>query len=268
MSTSSQPKGDHVDQAQLEYQLKIWKELAISKQMLLRTASDALKLDPNCSQDELRIALEGVLKKIAVADAEVVKAKEEARLAIAEIDRKLTASLQAQSATEATALKLQAAQEKSAREMAAERATAVTELQKFKDRLAEKERQLKAITTALADTPENVLKKMKALRKEKQDEADGRKVIETSLNSLRTDKRKQDQRIAELERDTQKLITQMRNSHELMTKLHEQLKPLIDSKELPSIPELDTKLLESLEQTDAKGKKDKEREREKRAVEA
>ena len=61
-----------VEQAQLELQLKVWKELAISKQMLMRTAAEALKLDPNCSQEELKAALEAALKKVAEADASVV----------------------------------------------------------------------------------------------------------------------------------------------------------------------------------------------------
>ena len=50
-----------MDQAQLELQLKVWKDLAISKQVLMRTAAIALKLDPDCSQDVLKEALESTV---------------------------------------------------------------------------------------------------------------------------------------------------------------------------------------------------------------
>jgi hypothetical protein len=42
-----------VSQSQQDIQLKVWKELAISKQMLMRMATDVLKLDPECTQEEL-----------------------------------------------------------------------------------------------------------------------------------------------------------------------------------------------------------------------
>jgi hypothetical protein len=37
--------------------LKVWKELAIKKQILIKAATDALGLDPECSEEELRAAL-------------------------------------------------------------------------------------------------------------------------------------------------------------------------------------------------------------------
>jgi len=61
--------------AQFELQLKVWKELAISKQVMMRTAAEALKLDPECTPEELKQALDGALKKVAAADASVVAAK-------------------------------------------------------------------------------------------------------------------------------------------------------------------------------------------------
>jgi hypothetical protein len=79
-----------VDKAQLELQLKVWKDLAISKQMLMRTASDALKLDPTCTAEELKQALDDVIRKIAKADADVIQAQEQAKQAIAATERKLT----------------------------------------------------------------------------------------------------------------------------------------------------------------------------------
>ena len=91
-----------VEQAQLELQLKVWKELAISKQMLMRTAAEALKLDPNCSQEELKTALEAALKKVAEADASVVTAREQAKSSILAMEQKLAAAQKGQATATAS----------------------------------------------------------------------------------------------------------------------------------------------------------------------
>ncbi len=234
-----------VNQPELELQLKVWKELAISKQMLMRAATDALKLDPNCSQEELKAALEGVLKKIAKAETETAEARAQARSTITAMENKVAASERALAISQASVEQLQAAQENSSRQMATDRAAAAKELQKVKDRLAEQERALKAINTALSDTPENVIKKMNVLKKQKQEEADLRREIESSLNTLRTEKKQQDQKAAAGE----KLAAQYRELHEISVKLHERAKvALPDAKDLPAVPELEAKLLEDLGQ--------------------
>jgi colicin import membrane protein len=233
-----------VDQAQLELQLKVWKDLAISKQVLMRTAAIALKLDPDCPQDVLKEALENNVKKIGELELKVRLTQEDSRQSLNALDRKLTAATQSEAAAQANAAQLQAAQERAAQELAIERAGVAKELQKLKDRMAEKEKQLKAINTALSDTPENVLKKMNLLKKQKQDEADARRQVETALNTLRTEKRKQDQDLTEAQEKATKLAEQYRAAHALAAKLHEQLKPLLsDQKELPALPDLDAKLL-------------------------
>jgi colicin import membrane protein len=242
-------------QAQQDLQLKVWKELAISKQVLMRSAAEALKLDPDCSQDELKEALDNALKKVAAADASVVQAKEEARKSIAAMETKLAASEKAKTIAEAMAADFQARMDRANQQMATDRTVNAKELQKLKDGLADKDKSLKAINTALADTPENVIKKMKSLRKEKQDEADARRQVEANLATLRKEKRDQDQQL----KDVLQLVTQYRELHTLAGKLHEQLKPLVkDAKDLEALPELDTKLLEGIEKTkpDAKSKSD------------
>ena len=108
---------------------------------------------------------------------------------------------------------------------------------------------LKAINAALADSPANVLKKMNTLKKQKQEEADARRQVESALNTLRTEKRQQDQRLADVLRNGATLVSRYRELHALSLKLHEQLQPLVeDAKSLPEIPELDTNLLEAIEQ--------------------
>ncbi len=128
---------------------------------------------------------------------------------------------------------LQAAQENSTRQMATDRAAAAKELQKVKDRVAEQDKALKAINTALSDTPQNVLKKMNVLKKQKQEEADLRREIETSLNTLRNEKKQQDQKAAAGE----KLAPQYRDLHAITVTLHERATAALpDAKDLPAVP--------------------------------
>lgn len=237
-----------VNQPELELQLKVWKELAISKQMLMRAATDALKLDPNCSQDELKEALEATLKKLAKADSDVATAREQARVSVSTMEKKVADTDRALATAQNTIAELQKWQESATGQMATDRAAAAKDAQKLKDRIAEQEKQLKAINTALSDTPENVIKKMKTLQRQKQEEADTRRTIEASLNKLSSEKRTLDQKVG-------KLASQYRDLHGASAKLHEQLKGLVEEKDLPALPELDTKLLEEIEQPAANGKK-------------
>jgi chromosome segregation ATPase len=229
--------------------LKVWKELAISKQILMRAATDALKLDAECTQEELKEALEGALKKVARADTDLFTVKEEAKVAITALEKKLAASEQDLATAQMAATEAKAAHEGSVQQIANERAAATKELQKVKDRLAERDKSLKAINTALADTPENVLKKMKTLKKQKQEEADARHQVESALSTLRTEKRQLDQKSADVLRNGATLAGRYRDLHALSLKLREQLRPLAeDAKCLPTIPELDPNLLEAIEQ--------------------
>jgi colicin import membrane protein len=238
-----------VSQTQQDLQLKVWKELAISKQMLMRAATDALKLNPECTQEELKEALEGALKKAAKADTDLFNAKEEAKVAISALEKKVAASEERLAVALKAAADAQAAQEDAVQQVVNQRAAAARELQKVKDRLAEREKALKAINTALADTPENLLRKMNALKKQKQEEADSRRQVESALNTLRAEKRQQDEKTADVLRNGATLVSRYRDLRELSLKLHEQLQPLVeDAKSLPEIPELDTELLEAIEQ--------------------
>lgn len=247
-----------VNPAEFELQLKVWKDLAISKQMLMRSAAQALKLDPNCSQDELKQALDTVLQQLAESDASVRSAREQARTSIAALEEKLTAVTKAFNASQAEVAELSKFKENTTQQLANERAAAAKEQQKLKDRVAEKDKQLKAINTALADTPENVLKKMNTFKKQKQEEADARRDVETSFQTLRKEKQEQDQKLTKLTDNTTKLVAKYKDLHETTTKLHEQLSPLSkDAKELPALPTLDTDLIEAIENPDAKPKDDR-----------
>ncbi len=249
-----------VNPAEFELQLKVWKDLAISKQMLMRSAAQALKLDPNCSQDELKDALDTTLQRIAESESSVRIAREEAKTAIAALEEKLNASVKANNALQAENAELLKFKENTTVQLANERAAAAKEVQKLKERLAEKEKQLKAINVALADTPENVLKKMNSLKKQRQEEADARREVEASFQTVRKEKQEQDQKLARVTDGATKLAAKHRELHAAATKLHEQLQPLAtDAKDVPSVPPLDDELLEAIENPDAKADKKKDK---------
>ena len=221
----------------------------------MRSAATALKLDPNCSQDELKQALDTVVQQLAESDASVRSAREQAKISIAALEEKLNAATKAFNASQAEVGELTKFKENTTQQLANDRAAAAKELQKLKDRVAEKEKQLKAVNTALADTPENVLKKMNTLKKQKQDEADARREVEASFQTLRKEKQEQDQKYTRLTENSGKLVTKFREVHEAATKLHEQLEPLAkDAKDILDVPMIDDDLLEAIENPDAKPK--------------
>jgi chromosome segregation ATPase len=257
-----------VNPAEFELQLKVWKDLAISKQMLMRSAATALKLDPNCSQDELKQALDTVVQQLAVSDANVRTAREQTKAVAAELEGKLNATTKSLNAAHAEIAELTKFKENTTQQLANERAAAAKELQKLKDRVAEKEKQLKAINTALADTPENVLKKMNTFKKQKQEEADAKREVEASFQTLRKEKQEQDQKYTRLTENSAKLVTKFRELHEVATKLHGEYKPLAtNAKDVADVPMIDDDLLEAIENPDAKPKTPEEKKKDEKKKE-
>lgn len=247
-----------MDQAEFELQLKVWKDLAISNQVLIKTATDALGLDPDVSRDTLKRELETGVKKIIEAEASVGSAQEQAGLAIAVMEKKMEQSEKARNIAEARAAETQEAKEDSESAMALERETHFKTMKKLNAQLAEKEKALKAINKALADTPENVVKKLKILKKQKMDETAARKVVEGEAATLRKEKRNQEQKINELQdalENSGKLVEQHRELHELCKTIHGKLKPLVDKGDLPTLTKLDKKLLEGIEKAAEKKEK-------------
>jgi len=242
-----------VAEADLELQLKVWKDLAVSKQVLMRTATDALKLDPNCSQDEFKLALEQAIKRYLDADRVVAKTQDQADAATAAADKKVADSEKARNVAEAARSEMQAKLEQFEQQMVAERSQHGGELKKLKDAVAEKERAIKAIHAALADTPENTVKKMRALRKEKADEADARKEIAAAHASLRKEKQTLEAQVKDMEtaqENAVKLAEKYRELHALHVELHGLCKPLQDEgTTLPELPLLEVALLEGIDKS-------------------
>lgn len=236
-----------MDQAKLELQLKVWKDLAVKKQMLMSAATEALGLNPECHMDELKVALEASIQRAQAADDKVKKAQEESKAAVEAIEKTLAETQKTLSTTEAAKVEAETALKNLEQQIAEERETNAKEQKKLKTQIAEKDKALKAINVALADTPENVVRKLKAAKKEKNEESAARRTVETELRTVQKQKQELDKRIAEmqatLEKST-KLAERYRELHELASE-----------KKLEGLPELDTELLEGIEQTDGASEK-------------
>ena len=234
-----------MDQAELELQLKVWKDIAITKQVLMRAATDALKLDPDCSADELKVALDAAIKKAINAEASVSEAQEHAKSAIGLMEKKVADSQKAQTIAEAAVKESANAKATYEQQMAVERDSHIKEMKKIKDQLVEKDKTIKAINKALADTPENVVKKLKTLKKQKFDEAEARKRVEGELAALKKEKKQLDQRISEMEEKLDGASTLVEQYRELRNAA-EELQTKAESAN--DLPELDEQLLSSLAQ--------------------
>lgn len=185
-------------ETEAELQLRVWKELAISKQVLMLAATDALKLDKNCTPEALKQALEATIKRSTEAELELSSAQEQATLAVAAVEQQLAKSKKIQEAVEAALAEAQATVQQLQQQLVTERTYHGQQLKKLKEQLAEKERAIKTISTTLSDTPENVVKKLKTMKKQKMDESEARKKAEEALATLRKEKQKLEQSLKEL----------------------------------------------------------------------
>ncbi len=242
-------------QTDVDIQLKVWKDLAISKQILMGAATDALGLDAECSTDDLRAALDRAIQRAKDADINIVKTREAADTQIAEMKAQAESSQNARVEAEEQVDIATQARETAERQLAIGKSENAEALKKARAEVAEKQSKLKAISKALADTPENVIKKLKTLKKQKLDEAKLRTQTESKLQSTRKEKNK-----LEAELETQKALTekttplveQIRKLHGLCKEANKKIKSLSeDKKDLIKVPKLDEELLESLEGIEA-----------------
>jgi chromosome segregation ATPase len=234
--------------------LKVWKELAISKQMLIRTATDALGLDPECQEGELKVALEQGIKQITEVDSIVSATKEETRASIAAIEEKLAVSEKARLENEAKINELEAQKKETETLLETTRTGGTAELKKVNAQLDEKNKALKSINVILADTPENVVRKLKSLNKKKFDETNARKRAEDEVRNLKKEKRELDKQITTHEATIElatKLAELYRELRTFSEDQYTQLKELLDDEEqLKSLPELDEELLGNFEKSE------------------
>jgi colicin import membrane protein len=240
-----------VNQTDNDIQLQVWKDLAISKQILMGAATDALGLDATCTTDELKAAMNKAIQQAKDADITVITTRERAERDVAEMKQQVADSEQERIETEAKIDAAVKARETADRQLAAGRAENAEALKKARAEVTEKQNKLKAISRSLADTPENVVKKLKTLKKQKLEESKLRTQTEGKLQSTRKEKAKFETELANrksLNEQSLPLIAQLRELHSVCSKANKKIKSLSEDKKTAiKIPKLDEELLENLE---------------------
>ena len=236
----------------VDIQLQVWKDLAISKQILMGAATDALGLDSECSTDELKTALNKAIQRARDADLQIQETLAQANQQITEFKQRAKIAEQARSEAEATVEESLKVRELAERQLVNGKADNAEALKKARAEVIEKQNKLKAISKALADTPENVVRKLKTLKKQKMDEAKLRGQAESRLQLMRKEKSR-----LEADLETRKsalenaatLLEQIKAMHETCLQAESTIKKLSDKKkDQLKIPAFDAAALESLEQ--------------------
>lgn len=253
-----------MDRAELELQLEVWKDLAISKQMLIGAATEALGIKSDSSMDEIKSAFENATKRATEADKVVAKAKEDAQKSVADMEAKVKASDIAHAKAMENAQQANEAMQAADHRVNAGREANSDSLKRAKAEIADKDKALKQIKKVLHDSPENVIKKLKTLKKEKMDEANLRKKAEDDARKQKKEKQKSEQELKDLESSLEQcasLVEQIRELKTFSEAQYDQLKELVeDAKSLDKAPKLDEDLLESIEKLAGKEDEDKDKE--------
>ncbi len=240
-----------MSQTDNDIQLQVWKDLAISKQILMGAAADALGLDAECSTDELKTAMNKAILQAKNADITIIETREQTKKEISRMQVQVASSEQAMNDALELVAGAEAARKAAESKLLTGRAENAEALKKVRAEVTDKQNKLKAISKALADTPENIIKKLKTLKKQKMDEAKLRTQTESKLQSTRKEKTKLEGELENskaLMAQSAPLITQLKDLHAIAKKQRKKIKSLSDDKkDLTKIPELDGALLEKIE---------------------
>jgi colicin import membrane protein len=172
----------------VDVQLKVWKDLAISKQILMGAATDALGLNSECTTAELKTALSEAIKRAREADITIQETRSHAEQQVSEFGQRTETAELARKEAEAQVATASEARQQAERQLSVGKADNAEALKKARAEVTDKQNKLKAISKALADTPENVVRKLKTLKKQKLDEAKLRTQAETRLQKMRKEK--------------------------------------------------------------------------------
>ncbi len=237
-----------MSQADSEQQLRIWKDLAISKQVLMNEAASALKLKDDFTADDLRTALDVAIKRARDADNDMAdsrnRASEEIGLMQGEVKKTIKSRTEAETQRDAAI----SAKEMAEQALATGRKDNADAIKKAKRLVDDKQRELKAINTALADTPDNIVKKLKTLKKQKLDEATARKSAEDANRKLKKENKEQKEELDTLSALKEQAASLLAAYRELRTWADES-EPKIDGGE--PAPKVESKLLSDIETTTA-----------------
>ena len=235
----------------VDVQLKVWKDLAISKQILMGAATDALGLNAECTTAELKTALNEAIKRAREADITIQETRSHAEQQVGEFGQRTETAELARAEAEAQVATALDARLQAERQLSAGKADNAEALKKARAEVTDKQNKLKAISKALADTPENVVRKLKTLKKQKMDEAKLRTQAESRLQKMRKEKSK-----LEAEVETQKstlasvgkLLEQVKAMRETCIEAQATIKGLSDKKkDQLKLPKFDEAAFEALE---------------------
>ena len=245
-----------MSQSDSEQQLRIWKDLAISKQMLMNDAAAALKLKDDFTADELKDALNNAIKRGRDAEIDIKAAHQQADESIAEMEKTVKKTEKARRDAEAERDEAKNLQAQSEQQLANGRKENAEALKKAKRQVEDKQKELKAINLALADTPENTVKKLKALKKQKLDENVARKVAEDANRILKKENKSQKEELeslSALSEDSTKLLDAYRSIKEWSDSAAEKLKTA--GIEIDAIPDIDASIIASIESVSSEEEK-------------
>ena len=237
----------------VDVQLKVWKDLAISKQILMGAATDALGLSSECTTAELKTALNEAIKRARDADVNIQATLSQTEQQLGEFSQRTEIAERARVEAEELVATATEARAQAERQLAVGKADNADALKKARAEVTDKQNKLKAISKALADTPENVVRKLKTLKKQKLDEARLRTQSETRLQKMRKEK---SQLEAELEtqkstlESVAKLLEQVKAMRETCVQAEATIKGLSDKKtDQLVLPEFDEAAFEELHET-------------------
>ena len=235
----------------VDTQLQVWKDLAISKQILMGAATDALGLDAECSTEELKQALNEAIKRAKDADIDIQQTRSQAEAQVSEYKNQAQAAENARAEAEEKVEAAEKARAQAEHALAKGKADNADALKKARAEVADKQNKLKAISKALADTPENVVRKLKTLKKQKMDEAKARGQAESKVQSLRKEKSGLEAQIEAQKSALEaagKLAAQLREMHAACVEAQNALAAGGGDKNGITLPALDEASLEIVEQ--------------------
>ena len=233
-----------MSQADSEQQLRIWKDLAISKQMLMNEAASALSLKDDFTAEDLREALNVAIKRAKDADADMAESRNRASEEIGNMQTEVKKTLKSRTEAETQRDKALEAKEAAEQALTIGRQDNASAIKQAKRAVEEKQKELKAINTALADTPENIVKKLKTLKKQKLDEANARKLADDANRKLKKENKQQNDELETLSGLKEQAASLLAAYRELRTWADEAEARDTDA---DTAPKADSKLLSDIE---------------------
>lgn len=237
-----------MSQSDSDQQLRIWKDLAISKQMLMNEAATVLKLKDDFTADELKDALGSAVKRAKDADENMAESRKKADESIVEMEAVVKKTEKSKKEAEAQRDEALKSKETAEQQLVNGRRENADALKKAKRQVEDKQKELKAINTSLADTPENIVKKLKALKKQKLDENQARKVAEDANRVLKKENKTQKEELeslGELTGNSTKLLEAYRELRAWCDSASEKLSQA--GIEVDAVPDIDASVLANIE---------------------